>query len=359
MRLTKPYPSVTDRAEIYQQVALFLGDGVRMELALEDMATIRRERGGAHLNKKADFLESLLDGLRSLGNFSGALENSGNPPETALIKAGEDAGRIRETLESAAKGLLAGQEMMSIIRSSVTYPAIIFLSLLGVLWFSAVYIAPKLEASVKGIVWTGQSALYFAVGKFVDGYGMLVIFGVAFFIGWMIRWSLPRWSDHGRSVADRFPPWSLYRLLHGIQFMSGLATLMSAGIPMAQAVWTLSDNAPRYVRDRLDTILFHIRQGKTNFGEALHAAGQDFPDPEIVDTMRVYARMANFQKLLEGSSDKWLTIAIASARKQAKILNTASMVIAGVVMLWITYVTAVSIPLAINHFVMSHMGGGV
>jgi len=359
MRLTKPYPSVSDRAEIYQEVALFLGDGVRMEQALEDMATISRERGGAYLNKKADFLESMLDGLRSLGSFSGALENSGNPPETALIKAGEDAGRLKETLESAARGLLGAQEMVSAIRSSVTYPIILFLFLLGVLWFSAVYIAPKLEASVKGIVWTGQSALYFAVGKFVDGYGMLVIFGVAFCIGWLIRWSLPRWSDHGRSVADRFPPWSMYRLLHGIQFMSGLATMMSAGVPMAQAVWQLSDSAPKYVRDRLDTILFHIRQGKTNFGEALHAAGQDFPDPKIVDTMRVYARMANFQKLLEDSSDRWLEIAINRTRKQARILNTVSLVIAGIVMLWITYVTAVSIPLAINHFVMSHMGGGV
>jgi type II secretory pathway component PulF len=275
LRLSKPYPSVVDRAEIYRQVALFLGDGVRMELALEDMATIRRERGGSLLNKKADFLESMLDGLRSLGSFSGALESSGNPPETSLIKAGEDAGRLKETLESAAKGLLAGQEMISVIRSAVAYPVILFFSLLGVLWFSAVFIAPKLEASVKGIVWTGQSALYFSIGRFVDGYGMLVIFGVTFLIGWAIRWSLPRWSEHGRVIADRFPPWSLYRLLHGIQFMSGLSTMMSAGIPMAQAVWTLSDNAPKYVRDRLDTILFHIRQGKANFGEELHAAGQD------------------------------------------------------------------------------------
>jgi type II secretory pathway component PulF len=359
MRLTKPYPSVTDRAEIYKQIALFLGDGVRMELALEDMAVIRRERGGTYLNKRADFLESLLDGLRSLGSFSIALENSGNPPETSLIKAGEEAGRLKETLESAARGLLAGQEMISAIRSSVTYPVILFFSLIGVLWFSAVFIAPKLETSVKGIVWTGQSALYFAVGHFVDGYGMLVIFGVLFLIGWLIRWSLPRWSEHGRMFADRLPPWSMYRLLHGVQFMSGLSTMMSAGIPMAQAVWKLSDNAPKYVRDRLDTILFHIRQGKTNFGEALHAAGQDFPDPEIVDTMRVYARMANFQKLLEESSDKWLEIAVQSARKQAKILNTMALVIAGIVMLWITYVTAVLIPMAINHFVMSHMGGAV
>lgn len=357
MPLFKSYPSTGERAEIYQQVALFLGDGVRMELALEDMANIRRERGGKFLNKKADFLESLLDGLRSLGNFSSALENSGNPPETSLIKAGEDAGRLKETLESAADGIIAAREMVSVIRSALMYPVVLFLSLLGVLWFSAVYIAPELEHSVKGIIWTGQSATYFAVGKFVASYQVLTIFGLLFIVIMLIKWSMPHWVGYGRMTADRFPPWSLYRLLHGVQFMSGLSTMMSAGIPMAQAVWSLSDGSPPYVRDRLDTILFHIRQGKTSFGEALHAAGQDFPDPEIVDAMRVYARMANFQQLLESSSDKWLKIAVNSAKRQAKVLNTLSLVVGGVVLMWIIYVTAISIPLEINQFVMTHMGG--
>lgn len=357
MPLFKRYPSTAERAEIYQQVALFLGDGVRMELALEDMANIRRERGGKFMNKKADFLESLLDGLRSLGNFSSALENSGNPPETSLIKAGEDAGRLKETLESAADGILAGKEMVSVIRAALMYPVVLFFALLGVLWFSAAFIAPELEHSVKGIIWTGQSAFYFSVGKFVNSYKILIIFVVIFLFGIFIRWTLPNWTGAGRMALDRFPPWSLYRLLHGVQFMSGLATMMSAGIPMAQAIWNLSDGSPAYVRDRLDTILFHIRQGKTSFGEALHAAGQDFPDPEIVDAMRVYARMANFQQLLESSSDKWLNIAVKSAKKQAKILNNLSLAIGGVVLMWIIYVTAISIPLEINQFVMTHMGG--
>jgi len=350
------YPGVSVRAELYKQIALFLQEGVRLQEALETLARIRRERGGKILNTKGDFLESLAMNFNLRGTFFAALQASGNPPETGLIMAGENAGKLMETLLFTAKTLEAEKEIQGVISGALAYPAILSVALLGTFWYSAVEIAPQMEHAVRGMVWTGQPAAYFAIGKFIDSPGILLVLAVIAMIVLAIRMSLPKWTGKGRKIADRFPPWSLYRLLHGVRFMTALSTLMQAGIPMAQAIWKLSEDGNPYLRSRLDAILFYIRQGK-GFGDALKQTGYDFPDAEIVDAMRVYARMADFQKLLKESSGRWLDIVLARTRAQAKTMNVLMTLFIGLVLMWIVYVTAVSIPLALNHFVMSQSGG--
>lgn len=352
------YPGVSVRAEIYRQVALFLQEGVRLQDALESLAQIRRERGGKFLNTKGDFLEGLAIQFNAKGTFSDALEASGNPPETGLIAAGEEAGKLAETLLFTAMTLDAEKTIQGVIKGAMAYPILLVVAMLGTFWYSAVEIAPELEHAVKGMVWTGQSALYFSIGKFVNSPGMLLVLAIVAAIVLAIRWTLPRWTGTGRATADRFPPWSLYRLLHGVRFMTALSTLIQAGVPMAQAIWKLSEGGNPYLRSRLDSILFYIRQGK-GFGDALKETGYDFPDAEIVDAMRVYARMADFQKLLKESSGRWLDIALVRTSTQAKVMNVIITLFVGVVIMWIVYVTAVSIPLELNQFVTSHMGGGI
>lgn len=352
------YPGVSSRSEIYKQVALFLHEGVRLQEALESLAQIRRERGGKFLNAKGDFLEGLAEQFNVVGTFSGALKAVGGPPETGLILAGEKAGKLAETLSFTAMTLDAEKTIQGEIRSAMAYPIVLIAALLGTFWFSATEIAPEMEHSVRGITWTGQPAMYFSIGKFVDSPGILLVLAVMVAVVMAIRWTLPRWSGTGRAIADRFPPYSLYRLLHGVRFMTALATLIQSGIRMEQAIWDLSEDSNAYLRSRLDSILFYVRQGK-GFGDALHATGYDFPDAEIVDAMRVYARMADFQKLLKESSGRWLDIVLERTRTQAKMMNVIMISIVGLVLMWIVYVTAVSIPLALNHFVMSHAGGGV
>ncbi|MHB8226326.1 type II secretion system F family protein [Acidithiobacillus sp.] len=352
------YPGVSARAEIYKQVALFLQEGVRLQEALESLAEIRRERGGKFLNAKGDFLEGMASQFNAQGKFFDALEASGNPPETGLIAAGEEAGKLAETLLFTAMTLEAEKTIQGVIKGAMAYPIVLIAALLGTFWYSAAEIAPVMEHSVKGMIWNGQPAVYFSVGKFIDSPGILLVFAVMAAVALVIRWTLPRWTGTGRATADRFPPWSLYRLLHGVRFMTALSTLIQAGIPMAQAIWKLSEDGNPYLRSRLDSVLFYIRQGK-GFGDALNKTGYDFPDAEIVDAMRVYARLADFEKLLKESSGRWLDIALVRTRAQARTMNVLMTVLIGVVLMWIVYVTAVSIPLELNQFVMSHMSGGL
>jgi type II secretory pathway component PulF len=352
------YPGVSVRAEIYKQVALFLQEGVRLQEALETMAEIRRERGGKFMNTEGDFLEAMSSQFNAKGTFFEALKAIGNPPETGLIAAGEESGKLADTLSFTAMTLEAEKTIQGVIRSALMYPVVLIAALLGTLWYSAAEIAPELEHSVKGMVWSGQAAMYFSVGKFIDSPGILLVFAVMAAVVLVIRWTLPRWTGAGRATADRFPPWSLYRLLHGVRFMTALSTLIQAGIPMAQAIWKLSEDGDPYLRSRLDSVLFYIRQGK-GFGDALQETGYDFPDAKIVDAMRVYARMADFQKLLKESSGRWLDIVLARTHAQARTMNVLMTLLIGVVLMWIVYVTAVTIPLELNQFVMSHMSGGM
>jgi type II secretory pathway component PulF len=140
--------------------------------------------------------------------------------------------------------------------------------------------------------------------------------------------------------------------------MSALSSYLQAGVPMAKAMWEISEKGNLYTRSRVDLVLFNLRQG-LNFGESLHETGLNYPDPVIIDAMRVYSELPTFQKLLKESSSKWLDIVLVSAKKQSKIMNTIAKLIIGGIIMWIVYVTAVSIPLQINSFVVMHMGGGM
>jgi type II secretory pathway component PulF len=183
-------PNVDIRADIYSQIGIFLSEGVRLIVVIDTLTKIAQERSGKRKNSKTKFLESIYNNFVTSGKLSSALKASGNPPETDIITAGEESGRLIDILLFTAKILTSEKEVKSVIRSAMVYPMVLITALLLTLFYSGYSIAPTLEHSVKGLVWHGASALYFSVSKFVDSPYILIIFAIIGIIVGIIWWSM-------------------------------------------------------------------------------------------------------------------------------------------------------------------------
>ncbi|MDR5671210.1 type II secretion system F family protein, partial [Burkholderia cenocepacia] len=90
-----------------------------------------------------------------------------------------------------------------------------------------------------------------------------------------------------RAWLDRYPPYSIYRLITGCGFLVALSSLQAAGFTVERSLARLAADATPWLRQRIDDMLFGVKSG-LNVGEAMKNAGYRFPSEEIVDDLCVY-----------------------------------------------------------------------
>jgi type II secretory pathway component PulF len=146
--------------------------------------------------------------------------------------------------------------------------------------------------------------------------------------------SMPYWRGGARNVMDKFPPYSVYRLILGSGFLMAFSALQSAGITVEKSLFRLSEMANPWLRERLEGALFGVKSG-LNCGEALRNAGYDFPSKEIVDDLCVYAKFRGFSDALKLIADEWMEEGVERISAQMKVLNSIAIVILAVVIGWL------------------------
>ena len=140
---------------------------------------------------------------------------------------------------------------------------------------------------------------------------------------------------------DRIPPWSFYRLIIGTLWLFTLSTLLQAGVQLTHAVDDMLDRAEadRWLRERLLAMRSQLNIGN-DLGGALENIGFDFPDRELVDDIRVYATLPDFDRQLQSIASEWLEESMQRISAQAKVINIAC--ISGIITLLIGLAMAVS-----------------
>jgi type II secretory pathway component PulF len=168
---------------------------------------------------------------------------------------------------------------------------------------------------------------------FVQSWMLLLILIVAALIV-AILVSMPRWRGSLRIIADRFVPFSIYRLIVGSGFLMAFSALQSAGITVEKSLVRLSMLSSPWLRERLDGALLGVRSG-LNCGEALRNAGYAFPSEEVIDDLCVYADHRGFAEALKLLADEWLEEGIEQISIQMKLLNAFSIIVLAVVIGWL------------------------
>lgn len=186
-----------------------------------------------------------------------------------LIRAGEVGGVLEESLQRLAHFLEKDMELRRKVKSALTYPTIVVIVAVLIVLGLTTFIVPKFidlfkDLGVKELPWMTQVLVDFSNFLKSEWYiGLLIIFLIWFSIKMIGR------TRPGRRFIDRakiswIPVYS--KLIHKVtlaRFSRTLATLLSAGVPILQAMETVAGAVGNViVSDAIMAARARIREGE-------------------------------------------------------------------------------------------------
>jgi type IV pilus assembly protein PilC len=240
-----------------------------------------------------EVISGLIEGIQGGQNLSGALSNypeTFSPVFRALVKAGEDTGRLPEVLRSLVENLKWEDELRAQTKKLVMYPLFVGVVVLGVTLFLMVYLVPQMVSLIKtmGQTLPLHTRLLIAVSDFLVGYWWLVI-AAPFIIFFGIKFaaqSNPVLRYRIDAFKLRLPVLGpILRKIILSRFASVFALMYSSGITILDAIRSSEETAGNLViQEALRNVGQEIGEGK-NVTAAFQDVGM-FP-PLVVRMLRV------------------------------------------------------------------------
>jgi len=183
-----------------KQLANLLKSGVSLLKALE---VLSQQTKSVYFSR---VLNDIAIGVKSGRSFSSCLEDYPSifiPLFVAMVRAGEEMGKLQKMLNSVADFLKAQEEFSSKVRSAMVYPAFMMVIGISTVIFILTFVMPKMSIIFMdaGQVLPWPTRVVMGISKFFHAYGIgaLFVLGIA---GMMInRWRL---TPKGSIAIGRF-----------------------------------------------------------------------------------------------------------------------------------------------------------
>jgi type IV pilus assembly protein PilC len=196
-----------------------------------------------------------------------------------MVNAGEIGGVLDVILQRLAEFMEKSQRLRRRIKGAMVYPVVVITVAMGILTAIMVFIIPKFEQIFKefgvalpaltlGLVNTSRWVAGSNPGQQVGGWLFILVAPVVLFV----FWKLIRKAGPGRAVTDYAILWSpvfgpLVRKTVIARFTRTLGTLISAGVPILEAILITRDTAGNYAFERaLTKVHDSIREGESFAG---------------------------------------------------------------------------------------------
>ena len=235
-------------------------------------------------NKNPNFKEKLFNISEQVQGGTSLSDALKKYPElfssfyVSMLKSGEASGKLSESLEYLANHLEREYDLENKIKSAMTYPALILVFVLGVLFLMVFYIVPSLTEVLQE---TGQelpviTQIVIGITSFLrEKFWIFFILVVGFLI-FIVRYYK---TKEGKRFFDelflKLPLiGSFLKMMYLSRFAENLSTLISGGLPIAQALEITGDIVENTIYKE---IIFDARD-KVRKGEQISSALSQNPD---------------------------------------------------------------------------------
>lgn len=248
-----------------RQLATLVNAGMPIMRSLETLA--RQEK---NLLFK-DVIESLVESIRSGGNFSDGLLQHPKVFDRLyinMVKAGEAGGVLGTVLERLARFMEKAEKIKGKVKSAMTYPVIIVIVAVLIVGALMVFVIPQFEKIFSGML-KGQSMpaltlAVLAVSNFIKN-NIIITIGILV----VIYFSFKAW--HKTRSGTRVMDW-IYLHAPGLgplflkssvsRFARTLGTLLASGVPILQALLITRDTAGNvHVSDAINVVHDRVKEG--------------------------------------------------------------------------------------------------
>jgi type II secretory pathway component PulF len=321
------------RLRLYRKIAKMLGNGLPLLKVLEELE-LRASREGRKPNEpEAVTLADWRSMVQNGGMLAEAMEWWVPHTEQMIILAGEQSGRLETSLTTVCAVVQYSRRIRTAIVGGLTYPSVIFAMTIGYVYLFGKLVIPRFASIVSPERWHGVARSLYVMSQFVQGGLVYCVVLITLALA-LLFYSMPRWSGNARVLLDRFPPYSVYRLIVGCGFLVALSSLQMAGFTVEKSLARLAINAKPWLRQRLDDMAFGVKSG-LNVGEAMKNTGYRFPSKEIVDDLCVYAEYKGFAEALRALADESMQEGVEAIEAQMRAVNGAAIVTLALVLSWL------------------------
>jgi type II secretory pathway component PulF len=321
------------RLRIYRKIGKMLANGLPLLKTLEELEMRASHEGRKPNEPEAIVLSDWRQVVQNGGMLSEGMQWWTPHTEQMIVMAGEQSGRLELALETAGGVVMSSRRIRNAIVGGLAYPAVIVLMTVGYLYLFGKLVIPRFAMIVDPDRWHGVAHSLYTLSLFVQ-HGMIwLLFAVAGLLA-LTLFSLPRWGGRLRVRFDRYPPFSIYRMIVGCGFLVAFSSLQTAGFTVEKSLSRLADHAQPWLRQRIDDMLFGVKSG-LNVGEAMKNTGYRFPSAEIVEDLCIYAEYKGFADALRTLADEWMQDGVAVVEAQMRVLNGASIVMLAFVLAWL------------------------
>lgn len=308
------------RFRIYSMLGRLLEADIDARSALEFIYDVLSKGGRNKGDFEAVAVAQWIAAFREHGRIADALTGWVPQTEVLLLEAGERSGRFQHAL----KVMLRLNEKMSSIRGIIfgklAYPVATSMMLCGVLYFMATGLIPQLVMMKGGPgLFTGSAGTVVALMEAIRV--GLIPFAIVLLIAVIaIFATMPFFRGPVRVYFDRLPPWATHRFISGTSFLSALLVLTESGRNLVDALTLVQPNASPYLAEKIGRVHRAMLEG-AEFGEALAASGEEFPDNELIKEIQIYGRIGRLDEGLLNVVEQWMETATDKTRAQIAFLG--------------------------------------
>ena len=328
--------SISELAVMTRQFSTLISAGLPLETSLVALYEQTDDQ------KLKEILSEVRNRLSEGSSLHAALEEHKSVFSdlyVSMVRAGEASGTLDVVLDRLADFLEKQLELTSKIRGAMIYPAIMFVVGMGVLVFMMTFVIPKVadifEASNKALPFV--TVVLIGASDFLrENFALLLVFmAVVFFFAHRYV------NTHsGKKIYDRL---SLRIPVFGkmsskvmiSRFTRTLATLLSSGIPLLDAV-KVSESVlgnSLYV-DNIRDVRVKVAEGSA-FGDCLGQTGI-FP-PLVVRMVSVGEEAGKVEVMLSKVADMYDTEVDGMLSTLTSLLEPVMILIMGVIMGFIVF----------------------
>ncbi len=185
----------------------------------------------------------------------------------SLIAAGEASGTLDVSLKRLAEQQEKDANMISKIRSAMTYPAIVLVVIIIVVAFLMIQVVPEVDHLYQdlGKELPAVTQAMVAMSNFLMGYWWVILLVVGFLVWFFMQF---RKTDLGRKWLATFklnvPLFKqLFLRLYNARFARTAQMLLSAGVPMLEAMKISGEAMNNIVlEDQINQAATMVRSGK-------------------------------------------------------------------------------------------------
>ncbi len=314
------------RRRLWLKLSKLIANGVPILSGLESMWK-RRLAAHGKSDATAIALGSWIEGMNNGKRLSQVIDGWVGDVEKMLISAGESTGTIDKALTSANRVMVARSEIQSTVIKGLAYPVVLLGLAFGVLYLFGFKVVPEFTKIVPGDRFVGAAKVLILLSDFARNW-IFVTAGVVVSLIIAFALSLNRWDGRLRIRLDRYPPYSVYRMVVGSTWLIGLSSMLEAGVRVESAMQQLSELSGKWLKTRIQSAMLGMRSGLA-MGDALQRSGYEFPDREIIDDMGVYSSLSGFDEAISIIGREWLTESVEAIKSRMTVVSGIALLCVG------------------------------